>query len=149
MSSRARAPAFLDQGLTARDRGPARRCRASPSAWRRAPTDARGPSTSARTRLSDGAALTTRDVLAAWERLLDPRTGAPYASFLFGVRGARAFATQPVERGALALAFDSVGARAVDATTLALELEHPVARTCSTSLAHLVLAPGPRTSSSA
>lgn len=138
-----RVLAFLYEGLTARDPRtgapvPGVAERWEPSADGRAWTF----HLRADARWSDGAALTTRDVLAAWERLLDPRTGAPYASFLFGVRGARAFATQPVERGALALAFDSVGARAVDATTLALELEHPVANLLDV-LAHPALAPLP------
>lgn len=93
-------------------------------------------------RWSDGAPLTARDVVASWKRLLDPRTAAPYASFLFGVRGARAFATELGPRGASVHAFDTVGVRAVDDLTLAVELEHPVANLLDL-VAHYALAPLP------
>ena len=66
---------------------------------------------------SDGVALTAPDVRAAWLRLLDPVFPAPYAHFLFPVRGAQALK----ERAANANA-DAVGITALDATTLRIEL---------------------------
>ncbi|MBI5363361.1 MAG: peptide ABC transporter substrate-binding protein, partial [Planctomycetes bacterium] len=93
-------------------------------------------------RWSDGEPLTARDVVASWKRLLDPRTAAPYASFLFGVRGARAYATEFDPRGAAVRAFDTVGVRAEDDLTLVVELEHPVANLLDL-VAHYALAPLP------
>ncbi len=70
-------------------------------------------------RWSDGAPVTAGDFEYAWKRALDPATGSPNASLLYDVKGARAFhqgdASDP----------DSVGVRALDETTLVVELEGP------------------------
>jgi ABC-type oligopeptide transport system substrate-binding subunit len=68
---------------------------------------------------SDGTPVTAEDFEYAWKRVLDPVTGSPTASLLYDVRGAQAFhqgeAPDPAH----------VGVRALDAVTLAVELEGP------------------------
>ncbi|MBK7878094.1 MAG: peptide ABC transporter substrate-binding protein [Planctomycetes bacterium] len=91
---------------------------------------------------SDGEPLTARDVVLSWKRLLDPRTAAPYAAFLYGVRGARAFATELDSAGKPLHAFDTVGVRARDDVTLEVEFEHKVAHFLDL-VAHYALAPLP------
>ncbi len=72
---------------------------------------------------SDGTPLRAGDVAWSLLRVLRPETGARYASNLFDVRGARAFA-RPA-KGVPRPAEDSVGIQAVDPLTLRIELEHP------------------------
>jgi oligopeptide transport system substrate-binding protein len=68
---------------------------------------------------NDGVPVTAGDFVYAWQRVLDPVTGSPNASYLFDIKGARAFHqgkfTDP----------DQVGVRALDALTLLVELESP------------------------
>jgi len=68
-------------------------------------------------RWSNGDSVTAADFLFSFERILTPLLGAPYAYMLYPMRGAEAF-----NRGELT-DFSQVGARAVDAATLILELE--------------------------
>ena len=67
---------------------------------------------------SDGAALTAADFEYSMRRLMLPETAARYASFLYVIKNARLVNTgrAPAE---------SLGVRAVDATTLRIELENP------------------------
>ncbi len=69
---------------------------------------------------SDGRPVTAADFVFAWQRLLDPRTGASYAYNLWVVKNAHAISTGKLPPSAL-------GARAVDDRTLAVTLEHPAA----------------------
>ena len=70
-------------------------------------------------RWSNGDPLTAEDFRRSWLRLLDPTEGCPYAAFLWGVSGARAF----TEGSGNA---DGVGLHCPDALTLIVELDHPV-----------------------
>jgi len=70
---------------------------------------------------SDGKALTALDFEYAWKRLLDPKTGAQYAYFLYDIKNAEAF-----NRGIIK---DSkqVGIRCLDPLTFEIELRKPAA----------------------
>lgn len=70
-------------------------------------------------RWSDGTPVTARDFEYAWMRALDPETSSPTASLLYDVKGARRFHQGEVSEPG------SVGVRALDGTTLAVELERP------------------------
>ncbi|MFZ5862229.1 MAG: peptide ABC transporter substrate-binding protein [Nitrospirota bacterium] len=70
---------------------------------------------------SDGAPVTAGDFEYAWKRLLDPKTAAQYAYFLYPVANAKAYNT-----GALADA-STVGVRALSATELEVLLDRPLA----------------------
>jgi ABC-type oligopeptide transport system substrate-binding subunit len=72
-------------------------------------------------RWSDGTPLTAEDFCYAWRRLLDPATGAPYAGHLYCIQGARAFHEGQA-------VWEEVGVHALDALTLAVELEAPDSR---------------------
>jgi len=78
-------------------------------------------------RWTNGDPVTADDFEFSFERLLDPRTGAAYASQLFCVSGARAFATDVDERGAPRRSFETVGIRA-RADALEIRLDRPVPR---------------------
>ncbi|MFN0008991.1 MAG: peptide ABC transporter substrate-binding protein [Planctomycetota bacterium] len=78
-------------------------------------------------RWTDGERVTARDFAFSFERLLDPRTAAGYASQLFCVEGAREFATDVDERGAPGRSFESVAIRAADPRTLVIRLAQPFA----------------------
>ena len=67
---------------------------------------------------SDGVKVTADDFVYAWRRILDPKTGAQYASLLFDFKNARA-----INDGAMPP--EALGARAIDDETLELTLEHP------------------------
>lgn len=71
-------------------------------------------------RWSNGAPVTAEDFVYAFRRLMDPKTGAQYASILYDVKNARA-----VNQGKMPL--EALGVRAVDAKTFEITLEHPVA----------------------
>ena len=70
-------------------------------------------------RWSDGVPVTAGDFEYAWKRVLNPVAGSLWANLLYDVKGARAFhqggASDP----------DSVGVRALDESTLLVELEEP------------------------
>jgi oligopeptide transport system substrate-binding protein len=69
---------------------------------------------------SDGRPVTTQDFVFAWQRLLDPTTGATYAYNLWVVKNAHAISQGKLPPAAL-------GVRAPDDKTLVVELEHPAA----------------------
>jgi oligopeptide transport system substrate-binding protein len=69
---------------------------------------------------SDGARVTAQDFVFAWQRLLDPKTAAPYAYNLWVVKNARAVSEGKLPPSAL-------GVRAKDDATLVVTLEHPAA----------------------
>ena len=71
-------------------------------------------------RWSDGSPVTADDFVFAWRTLLDPATGAEYASIAFPIKNAEA-----VNRGELPVA--ELGVRAVTAHRLEVELERPTA----------------------
>jgi ABC-type oligopeptide transport system substrate-binding subunit len=68
---------------------------------------------------SDGRPVTAHDVEFAWKRVLDPGTGAPCPDLLFDLKGAEAYHRGEVSDPAL------VGVRALDDTTLLVDLESP------------------------
>ncbi|NWH08632.1 MAG: peptide ABC transporter substrate-binding protein [Alphaproteobacteria bacterium] len=67
---------------------------------------------------SDGVPVTADDFVFSLRRINDPQTAAQYASITFVVKNAEA-----VNAGRLPL--DAIGARAIDAQTLEITLEHP------------------------
>jgi oligopeptide transport system substrate-binding protein len=68
---------------------------------------------------SDGVPVSAEDFVFAWRRILDPKTAAPYAYYLFPIKNARAVNTggQPAT---------ALGVSAPDAKTLVVTLENPV-----------------------
>jgi len=68
---------------------------------------------------SDGRPVTAGDFEYAWKRVLDPIVGMPLASLLDDIKGARAFRQGQVSDP------DSVGVKALDDVTLAVDLEGP------------------------
>lgn len=68
---------------------------------------------------SDGVPVSAEDFVFAWRRILDPRTAAPYAYYLFPIKNARAVNTgrQPAT---------ALGVSAPDTKTLVVTLENPV-----------------------
>jgi oligopeptide transport system substrate-binding protein len=69
---------------------------------------------------SDGRPVTAQDFIFAWQRLLDPKTGATYAYNLWVVKNAHAISQGKLPPSAL-------GVRAPDDKTLIVALEHPAA----------------------
>ncbi len=69
---------------------------------------------------SDGRPVTAQDFIFAWQRLLDPKTGASYAYNMWVVKNAHAISLGKLAPGAL-------GVRAPDDKTLVVALEHPAA----------------------
>ena len=67
---------------------------------------------------SDGSPCTARDFEYSWKRQLDPASAAPYASFLYDIKGGEAFNKK---QGAA----EGVGVRAKDDWTLEVTLEGP------------------------
>lgn len=70
-------------------------------------------------RWSDGRPVTAHDFLFAWQRVLTPGTGAPYAFFLFELKNGKAFYEGKISD------FSKVGAQAVDDHTLSVTLGRP------------------------
>jgi oligopeptide transport system substrate-binding protein len=68
---------------------------------------------------SDGVPVTADDFVYSWRRTLNPATGSFYSYFLYPIKNARA-----VNAGKMPLT--TLGARALDAHTLQISLEHPV-----------------------
>jgi len=68
---------------------------------------------------TDGAPVTAHDFEFAWKRVLDPKVNSPAASWLYDVRGAKEY-----HQGEIASA-DQLGVKAIDDTTLSVELEAP------------------------
>jgi oligopeptide transport system substrate-binding protein len=67
---------------------------------------------------SDGMPVTADDFIFAWQRILDPKTAAKYAYFIYLFKNA-----EPINSGKMPPAM--LGARAIDAHTIELQLEHP------------------------
>lgn len=67
---------------------------------------------------SDGRPVTAEDFVYAYRRILKPETAASYSYLVYVFKNA-----QPISEGKLAP--EALGARAVDARTLELTLEHP------------------------
>jgi len=67
---------------------------------------------------SDGMPVTAEDFVYAWRRILDPKTAAQYASILYIFKNA-----ESINAGKMMP--EELGAKAIDAKTLQLELEHP------------------------
>jgi oligopeptide transport system substrate-binding protein len=78
-------------------------------------------------RWTNGDAVTAEDFAWSFERLLDPRTAAAYASQLFCVEGAREFATDVDASGAPRRSFDTVAIRARE-NVLEIGLNRPFPR---------------------
>jgi oligopeptide transport system substrate-binding protein len=68
---------------------------------------------------SNGEAVTATDFVRSWQRVLEPKTGADYASQLYVIKNARAY-----NEGAIT-DFTQVGVRTVDDRTLRVTLENP------------------------
>jgi oligopeptide transport system substrate-binding protein len=68
---------------------------------------------------SDGKSVTAQDFVESWRRVLTPSLGAENAGMLYVLRGAEAF-----HKGATS-DFANVAAKAIDAQTLRVVLEHP------------------------
>lgn len=85
---------------------------------------------------SDGMPVTADDFVFAWRRMLDPKTAAIYAYFLYPLKNAQAVNTgkMPVE---------SLGVRAQDSKTLVVELEHPLPYFLQI-VSHMTMYPVPR-----
>jgi oligopeptide transport system substrate-binding protein len=69
-------------------------------------------------RWSDGTQVTAGDFVFSWQRLVDPKTAAAYAYFLYVVKNAEAINAGKLPPSAL-------GARALDDHRLEIQLEHP------------------------
>ena len=87
-------------------------------------------------RWSDGVPVTAHDFEYAWKRALDLASGSPFASLLYDIKGARACHQGKVGP-------EAVGVRALDAVTLAIELEAPTGYFLHL-LTHSVASPVPR-----
>lgn len=70
---------------------------------------------------TDGRPVTSSDFLYAWERVLNPKSGAKYAQHLFYVRNGEAYNTGRVTD------FGQVGVKAPDPKTLQVTLRSPTA----------------------
>lgn len=70
---------------------------------------------------TDGRPVTARDFVFAWERVLNPKSGAKYAQHLFHVKNGEAYNTGRLTD------FEQVGVRAPDSKTLQVTLERPTA----------------------
>jgi ABC-type oligopeptide transport system substrate-binding subunit/tRNA A-37 threonylcarbamoyl transferase component Bud32 len=68
---------------------------------------------------TDDQPVTAMDFEYAWKRVLDPKTASPAASWLYDVRGAKAFHQGENPNP------DSIGVKATDKRTLSVELEAP------------------------
>jgi oligopeptide transport system substrate-binding protein len=85
---------------------------------------------------SDGMPVTAEDFVYAWRRALLPETASEYASILYVFKNAK-----PINEGKMPP--ESLGARAVDADTIELTLEHPVPY-LQELLSHVTSYPVPR-----
>jgi oligopeptide transport system substrate-binding protein len=85
---------------------------------------------------SDGMPVTADDFVYAWRRILDPKTAAQYASILYIFKNAESINAGKMKP-------EDLGAKAIDAKTLQLELEHP-APYITELLTHQTTFPVPR-----
>lgn len=84
---------------------------------------------------SDGTAITAQDVVWSWQRLVDPKTVSPYASYPGSMRIVNA---ADIAEGKMAP--DTLGVKALDDTTLQVTLNQPNAAFLA-MLAHPSLVP--------
>src|SRR6266446_4197836 len=85
---------------------------------------------------SDGVPVTADDFVFAWRRILDPKTAASYAYYLYPIKNARVVNTGKAPGSAL-------GVAASDDKTLVVTLEQPVPFMAE-FLTHHTMAPNPR-----
>ncbi|HKD47763.1 MAG TPA: peptide ABC transporter substrate-binding protein [Rhizomicrobium sp.] len=85
---------------------------------------------------SDGTPLTADDFIFSWQRLLDPKTAASYAYYPYIIKNA-----EKINAGHLP--GSAIGARALDARTLEVQLDHP-APYLTEMLMHTCMMPLPR-----
>jgi oligopeptide transport system substrate-binding protein len=85
---------------------------------------------------SDGMPVTAQDFVFAWQRILEPALGAPYAYFLYFLKNAAAI-------NAGRMPAETLGATALDSHTLDMKLEHPAPYMLQ-MLMHPVTYPQPR-----
>lgn len=85
---------------------------------------------------SDGVPVTAEDFVFSFQRILDPKTAAQYASVLYPIKNAQA-----VNEGKLPPS--AVGVRAIDDKTVEITLEHP-APYLPTLLTHQTAQPTPK-----
>lgn len=78
-------------------------------------------------RWSNGDPVTAHDFEWSWQRLLTPLTGANYAEQLFYVEGAHEYYLSLADSDAPDLEWSTVGIRAVDDSTLHVQLKSPTA----------------------
>ena len=69
---------------------------------------------------TDGKPVTAHDFEYAWKRLLDPKTAAEYAYFLYDVQNAYEFNSGKIKDP------DAVGVKALDSLTLEVHLKKPI-----------------------
>ncbi len=69
---------------------------------------------------ADGTAITARDFVWSWRRVLDPKTASRYVSFLFVVKNAEAYNTGEIAD------VEQVGISAPDDSTFVVDLAYPV-----------------------
>ena len=85
---------------------------------------------------SDGKPVTADDFVFSWRRLLDPKTAAPYAYFIYGIKNATA-----VNAGKMPL--EALGVAAPDPHTFVVTLDHPAPYLLE-MFTHMALYPVPR-----
>jgi|SRR5579884_1694800 len=68
---------------------------------------------------SDGKRVTAHDFEYSWKRLLDPKTASEYAYFLYDIRNAAEYNSGEIKNA------DQVGVKALDETTLQVDLKKP------------------------
>lgn len=71
-------------------------------------------------RWSDGKPVTAADFVFAWRKVVDPKTASEYAFIMYSVKNAKAINTGK-------LSIEKLGVRAVDASTLEVAFERPLA----------------------
>jgi oligopeptide transport system substrate-binding protein len=85
---------------------------------------------------SDGEPVTADDFVFSWERVLDPKTAAEYASLIYFIKNAK-----PINDGKMAPT--ALGVEAADPHTLVIHLEHPAPFLLEV-LKHQVMLPVPK-----
>lgn len=70
---------------------------------------------------SDGRPVLADDFVYSWQRILDPKTAAPYAYLMHSLKNAYKFNTGQIKNP------DEVGVKAINHSTLEVELEQPLA----------------------
>jgi oligopeptide transport system substrate-binding protein len=71
---------------------------------------------------SNGDAVTAADFAYSFQRIMNPATGAKYATILYPILNA-----EPINKSKAGVKLDDLGVKAIDATTLAITLERPTA----------------------